>query len=83
MAYAYSEDQLIQKSAADLLENELGWQSVYAFDKETLGADGTLGRQSYAEVLLLRELRSALLRLNGWMTDRQVSEAVDVLKLVV
>ena len=28
MSKDYSEDQLIQKSAADLLENESGWTSV-------------------------------------------------------
>ena len=33
----YSEDQLIQRSAAELLEKELGWTSVYAFDKEVSG----------------------------------------------
>lgn len=31
MSYSYSEDQLIQKSAADLLENELGWTNVQLF----------------------------------------------------
>ncbi len=42
MSKDYSEDQLIQKSTADFLEKELGWKSVYAFDQETLGVDGTL-----------------------------------------
>ena len=37
MAKDYSEDQLIQQSAAELMEKELGWTSVYAFDKEVLG----------------------------------------------
>ena len=38
MARNYSEDQLIQKSAADLLENELGWTSVMTprYDKDIL-----------------------------------------------
>ena len=43
MAKDYSEDQLIQKSTAEFMETELGWKSVYAFDQETLGANGTLG----------------------------------------
>ena len=76
MPYDYSEDRLIQKSAADLLENELGWTSVFAFDDEVLGANGTLGRTSYKEVLLVREFRAALLRLNAWMTEKQLDEAV-------
>lgn len=37
MAKDYSEDLLIQKSTAELLKNELGWKSVYAFDNEVLG----------------------------------------------
>ena len=31
MSKDYSEDQLIQKSAADLLENELDWTNVQLF----------------------------------------------------
>ena len=52
MPHDYSEDQLIQRSAADFMEQELGWASVYAYDKEVLGVNGTLGRTSYHEVLL-------------------------------
>ena len=59
MSYDYSEDQLIQRSAAEFLEKELGWISVYAFDKEVLGTDGMLGRTSYQEVLLTRHFRKA------------------------
>ena len=51
MAKDYSEDQLIQKSIAELMEKELGWKSIYAFDQETLGANGTLGQTSFNEAL--------------------------------
>jgi type I restriction enzyme R subunit len=77
MPHDYSEDQLIQKSTADFLEKELGWKSVYAFDQETLGKDGTLGRMSYHEVLLTRHLCQALKRLNPWLTDKQLQEALE------
>lgn len=77
MPHDYSEDQLIQRSTAELLENELGWQSVYAYDEETLGITGTLGRRSYKEVLLVRYLKKALRELNPWMTEAQVNEAVE------
>ena len=77
MSYDYSEDQLIQKSTADFMEKELGWASIYAFDKEVLGPDGTLGRNSYHEVLLLRHFRKALKTLNPWLTDKQMQEAVE------
>ena len=76
MAKDYSEDQLIQKSTAELLEKELGWKSVYAFDNEVLGEQGTLGRKNQSEVVLTRHLRLALKRLNPWMMDKQMTEAV-------
>ena len=77
MSKDYSEDQLIQKSAADLLENELRWTSVMAWDAEVLGETGTLGRKSYHEVLLVRHFCKALKALNPWMTEKQLAEAVE------
>lgn len=77
MAKDFSEDLLIQKSTAELLKQELGWKSVYAFDNEVLGEQGTLGRKSYAEVVLTRHLRMALKRLNPWMNDKQMVEAIE------
>ena len=77
MSYSYSEDQLIQKSVADLMESELGWTCVMAWNAEVLGEDGTLGRKSYHEVLLTRHFCKALKALNPWMTDKQLGEAVE------
>ena len=77
MSKDYSEDQLIQKSAADLLENELGWTSVMAWDAEVLGEAGTLGRKSYHDVLLVRHFCKSLKTLNPWMTEKQLAEAVE------
>ena len=76
MAKDYSEDLLIQKSTAELLEKELGWKSVYAFDNEVLGEQGALGRKTQSGVVLTRHLRMALKRLNSWMMDKQMTEAV-------
>ena len=77
MSKDYSEDQLIQKSTADFMEKELGWKSVYAFDQETLGENGTLGRSSYHEVLLVRHFSKAMKTLNPWLTDKQLQECVE------
>ena len=76
MPKEYSEDQLIQKNTADLM-NELGWTSIYAYEKETLGKDGTLGRKTYNEVLLIRHFQQALKRLNPWIDDKQQQEATE------
>jgi len=58
-----SEDRLIQRTFAGHLHNVLGWDSLYAWNGETLGPQGTLGRANEREALLARDL---LLRLmNG------------------
>lgn len=77
MLLTYSEDQLIQRSTAELLEKELGWKSVYAFDQESLGETGTLGRTDYHEVLLVRHFCKALKSLNPWLTDEQLQKCVE------
>lgn len=77
MSTDYSEDQLIQKSTVEFLEKELGWKSIYAYDQEVLGNDGTLGRASYHEVLLTRHLSQALKRLNPWLSEKQLQEALE------
>jgi type I restriction enzyme R subunit len=59
-----SEDRLVQKTFANHLRDRLGWESVYAYNAETFGSQGTLGRMSEREVVLLRDLRTALGRLN-------------------
>src|SRR5258705_5412303 len=59
-----NEDRLVQQTFAAHLEKQLGWESVYAFNAETFGPAGTLGRESEREVVLVRDLRDALERLN-------------------
>lgn len=76
MAYDYSENILVQESAGNLLHDELGWDVVFAYNQEVLGLDGTLGRTSYRDVVLVRELESALRRLNPWITESQLDEAL-------
>ena len=76
MSYEYSENILVQESAGDLLQHELGWRVVFAYNEEKLGESGTFGRTSYREVLLQRYFREALQKLNPWITPTQIDEAV-------
>ena len=76
MSHEYSENILVQESAGNLLHDELGWDVVFAYNQEVLGSNGTLGRSSYKEVVLTRYLEKALLRLNPWLTDNQLTEAL-------
>ena len=59
-----SEDRLVQATFAEHLEQVLGWDSIFAWNQETFGPDGTLGRADTKEALLTRDLRAALERLN-------------------
>ncbi len=58
----YSEDTLVQQTTAEYLEERLGWHSVSAYNTETFGPDGTLGRTSEEEVVLTRYLRRRSIR---------------------
>lgn len=75
MSYDYSENILVQESSGNLLHDELGWNVIYAYNAETLGKNGTLGRESYKEILLTRSFQSALKRLNPWINQSQILEA--------
>lgn len=48
----------------DYLRDRLGWESAYTYNAETFGPQGTLARASERDVLLVRDLRAALARLN-------------------
>ncbi len=72
-----SEDRLVQKTFADHLENVLGWEIVYAHSDETFGSTGTLGRNSERDVILVRDLRAALKRLNTTLPESAITQAID------
>jgi len=72
----YTEDQLVQKTTADYLCDVLGWDSVYAYNVEELGPDGTLGRESQQDAVLVRHLRQALVELNPGLPEAAYDDAV-------
>ncbi len=78
MAYTdiNSEDRLVQATFAHHLENALGWDSVYAWNQETFGPTGTLGRASERDAVLVRDLRAALVKLNPLLPSAAIDEAV-------
>jgi type I restriction enzyme R subunit len=47
---SYTEDTLVQQTTAEYLENELGWEPVYAYNTDTFGPAGTLGHSSETEL---------------------------------
>ncbi|MBL8853991.1 MAG: type I restriction endonuclease subunit R [Planctomycetaceae bacterium] len=78
MAYTdiNTEDRLVQATFAEHLEKVLGWDSVYAWNGETFGPDGTLGRNDAREVVLTRDLRRAIQGLNPELPPVAVEEAI-------
>ncbi|MGE3343906.1 MAG: type I restriction endonuclease subunit R [Vicinamibacterales bacterium] len=84
MAYTdiNSEDRLVQATFAEHLEQALGWESVYAWNQETFGPGGTLGRESTRDVVLTRDLRAAMVRLNPGLPAPALDEAVATLTRV-
>ena len=72
----YTEDTLVQQTTAEYLEKELGWESVYAHNNETFGPEGTLGRASDREVVLVRPLREKLVQLNPDLPAEAYDDAV-------
>ena len=70
----FDEDNLVQKTTADYLRDHLGWESVFAYNEETFGPTGTLGRKDQTEVVLMRYLREALQKFNPRSTRRSLWE---------
>ena len=79
MSYEYSENILVQESSGNVLSDKLGWDVVFAYNTEVLGENGTLGRKSYKEIVLVRYLKKALFDNNDWMTEDYANEAVKIL----
>ena len=76
MSYEYSEDQLIEQATEDVLK-ELGWTVVTAWQNETFGELGFLGRDNKTEVVLERDLYAALKKYNPHLPDQAYKKAVE------
>jgi len=63
----YTEDTLVQQTAAEYLRRQLGWESVYAHNNEDFGPGSLLGRKDDREVVLTRILRAKLVQLPPWL----------------
>ena len=88
MSYEYSENELVQNSAIELLRDTLKWRTFYAYNDEVLDDDSSpqdlknpqsLGRKSYKEILLTRYLKEAIFKFNDWVTEDIFSQVVKIL----
>lgn len=74
----YTEDALIEQPAINLFA-ELGWQTLDCY-AESFGENGLLGRETRADVVLVRELRLALQQINPACTSNEIEQAIDELR---
>jgi type I restriction enzyme, R subunit len=81
----YTEDALVEQPAINLF-SDIGWQTLDCYS-ETFGEDGllgrsssssvSLGRETRADVILVRELREALTAINPDCTTNEINLAVE------
>ena len=72
----YSEDRLVQQTTAEYLQQELGWESVYAYNNEDFGHDSLLGRNSDRDIVLIRTLRAKIEEFNPGLPATAYEDAV-------
>jgi type I restriction enzyme R subunit len=72
----FTEDTLVQQTTADYLRDVLGWETVFAYNQETFGPEGTLGRASDREVVLARFLQLKLMEFNPGLPAEAYREAI-------
>lgn len=71
----YTEDELIEQPAINLF-SDIGWQTLDCYS-EVFGEEGTLGRDNRSEVILVRELREALIKINPTCTENEINLAIE------
>src|SRR5260370_30256556 len=77
MSRSYSEDSLVEQPAIELFK-ELGWKAANCY-YETFGANGTFGRETAADVVLVSALRPALRKLNPDLPSESIESAIEQL----
>jgi type I restriction enzyme R subunit len=83
MSYEYSEDGLVEAASEEVLL-DLQWQVKTAWHNEALSTqddrcDGLLGRANKSEVILIRYLKQALVKLNPELPETAYQHAIDQL----
>jgi hypothetical protein len=72
-------EKAYESDRTKLIADVEGFVSVYAWNEETFGPKGTLGRASEREVVLIRDLRAALGELNRDLPGQAREQAVEKL----
>lgn len=73
-----SEEALENAVLSEIFGQMLGWETLNCYSEE-LGKDGTLGRNSREEVVLVRYLRAAIEQFNSNIPSRAINLAIEEL----
>lgn len=79
MTWEYSEDNLIEQTAIGLFFNQLGWDTLLAYNKEGFGEGSTLGRLNKKEVVLKRVFFEKLKEFNPNLPEQAFNQAYEKL----
>lgn len=79
MGNNYSEDQLIEQTCIDIFKNQLEWEIANVYQGETFGEDGTIGRDSEADVLLKNRFYEAIQKLNPNLPKQAYDLAYEII----
>lgn len=79
MTWEYSEDNLIEQTAIDLFFNQLGWDTLLAYNKEGFGEGSTLGRLNKKEVVLKKIFFEKIKEFNPGLPQKAYEEAYEKL----
>ena len=79
MSNDYSEDNLIEQTSIDIFKHQLGWKIANVYQGEKFGENGTIGRDSIAEVLLKHRFYKAVKKLNKDLPVQAYQQAFDVI----
>ena len=79
MSYEYSEDNLIEQTAIDIFFNQLGWDTLLAYNIEEFGENGQLGRTNKKEVVLKKVFYEKLKEFNTGLPQKAYDEAFNKL----
>ncbi len=69
MVNKFSEDELVESTAAEIFYSGLGWDVSYAYNKETYGSVSTYGRTNKAQVVLKREFLEMIKDINPGLPE--------------
>lgn len=75
----YSEDGLIEQTSIEIFKGQLGWEIANVYQGEKFGENGTIGRDSIAEIILKHRFFKAIKDLNKNLPEQAYQQAYELI----